>query len=103
MENEDIQRNEASESANKPKKRFRILGIILLTASLTILYISNLMYVNDLLNQVHQLNKEYDQIVNSNELIKARIVDLESPDRIIPYAEKNLRMINPNKAPKRIY
>lgn len=86
----------------KPKKRFLIFATIFLAAIITILYISNLMYVNKLLNQVHNLNREYEKVLNKNELIKHEIIRLESPDRIIPYAEKNLYMVISDEAPQKI-
>ena len=99
--NIDYETNQSNQK-KKPKKRFHIFATIILAAIITILYISNLMYVNKLLDHVHKLNREYDKVLNKNELIKQEIIRLESPDRIIPYAEKNLNMVISANAPKKI-
>jgi cell division protein FtsB len=98
--------NENSENdihieSKKPgvKKRFYIFAVIFISAVITILYISNLMYVNKLMKEVHYLNKEYQKIVITNENLQARIANLESPDRIIPYATDRLGMIRSEEAP----
>jgi cell division protein FtsL len=90
-----------SESDRKPKskKRFLIFGSILIAAAVTILYISNLFYVNKLLKDVHDLNKAYKEIISNNEVLQAEVSKLESPDRIIPYATDKLDMIVSEQAP----
>jgi len=86
-------------SKPKSKKRFLLFGSIFIAAVITILYVSNLMYVNKLMKEVHYLNKDYKEIVNTNEILQARLARLESPDRIIPYATDRLGMIVSDKAP----
>ncbi len=84
----------------KGMRRYHIFAGIFIAAVITVLYISNLMYVNKLLKEVHYLNKEYEIIVLTNEMLEARIVRLESPERIIPYADSKLGMIISDEAPK---
>ena len=94
--------NTDSSSKHKPKKRLRIFTGIFIAAVLTILYISNLMYVNKTMQEVYVLNKEYEEVVNKNELLMTKIIELESPERIITFAKNKLGMIKSNEAPKKI-
>jgi cell division protein FtsB len=95
-----LKTNEAeTDGKPKSKKRFLIFGMILIASAVTILYISNLFYVNKLLKDVYDLNKTYNEIINTNEILQARSSQLESPDRIIPYATDRLGMIVSEEAP----
>jgi len=101
QENSSSLNTSGIEAIRKPKskKRFLIFGTILIASIVTILYISNLLYVNKLLKDVHELNKDYEEIINTNEVLQSRLAELESPDRIIPYAINRLEMIDSDEAP----
>jgi len=84
----------------KRVSRWKLFGLLLLTASLMILYVSNVLYVDAQLEEMQSMKKIYTSIKNGNELLKTEIIKLESADRIIPLAEKELGMLKPEAPPK---
>lgn len=84
----------------KRVSRWKLFGLLLLSASLMLLYVSNVLYVDAQLEEMQSMKKIYNSIKNGNELLKTEIIKLESADRIIPYAENELGMLKPDKPPK---
>ncbi|MBI5324998.1 MAG: hypothetical protein HZB41_06985 [Ignavibacteriae bacterium] len=88
---------------HKEKKRisrWKLFGLILFSAILMVLYVSNVLYVDSQLEEMQAMKKIYNSYRNGNELLKTEIIKLESADRIIPYAENVLGMLKPDKPPK---
>ena len=80
--------------------RWKLFGLILFTSILMVMYVSNVLYVDSQLEEMQSMKKLYNSIKNGNELLKTEIIKLESADRIIPLAEKELGMLKPEVPPK---
>jgi cell division protein FtsL len=80
--------------------RWNVFGIIFVSALLMILYVGNVIAIDSILEEIQNLNKQRESIRNGNELLQTEIIKLESADRIIPLAEKELGMAKPSEAPE---
>ncbi len=88
---------------NKIKSnRWKTFGIVVLAAIITITYIDNVFRVNSLLSEIQNLEKQYDEIRTSNQVLITKIIELESVSRITTIAEEKLGMIKPTKVPQKI-
>ncbi|TAL68872.1 MAG: hypothetical protein EPN82_09405 [Bacteroidetes bacterium] len=90
------------DTPHKEKKRisrWKLFGLILFSAILMVLYVSNVLYVDSELEEIQSLKKIYNSYRNGNELLKTDIIKLESAERIIPLAEKELGMMKSDKPP----
>jgi len=86
----------------KSRRRTRtsnIVGIIFIVAVLAVMYVGNVIAVNNLAKEVNDLNARYSQIVSTNEVIKAEINRKASLERISLLAQEKLNMVNPTEAP----
>ncbi len=88
---------------NKIKSnRWKTFGLVVLAAILTITYIDNVFKVNSLLSEIQNLEKQYDEVRTSNQVLITKIIELESVSRITKIAEENLGMMKPSKVPQKI-
>lgn len=88
---------------NKIKSnRWKTFGLVVLLAIITITYIDNVFKVNSLLSEIQNLEKQYDEIRTSNQVLITKIIELESVSRITTIAEEKLGMIKPTKVPQKI-
>lgn len=79
--------------------RWAAFGLLALAALFTIAYIDNVIKVNKLMVEVQQLEHQNEEIRTSNELLNAKLIELQSAERITKIAEEKLGMIKPSKAP----
>ena len=90
----------AARPANKKtvtKKRrstFNVVTVLFCSAVAIILYIGNILTVNQLAVEVHQLQAQYDSITNKNKILETDISQKSNRDRIIEIAEKNLGLVS---------
>jgi cell division protein FtsL len=75
---------------------------ILLAALITVFYVSNVISIDSLLEENQQLKKKYTMLKNKNELLRTRINELQSADRIIKIATEELGMLKPEKIPEKL-
>ncbi|HOK13844.1 MAG TPA: FtsL-like putative cell division protein [Candidatus Kapabacteria bacterium] len=88
---------------NKIKSnRWKAFGLVVLAAILIITYIDNVFKVNSLLSEIQQLEKQYDEVRTSNQVLITKIIELESASRITKIAEEKLGMNKPTKVPQKI-
>ncbi|MFA6571431.1 MAG: septum formation initiator family protein [Bacteroidota bacterium] len=80
--------------------RWKIFGIVIITAFATIIYVSNVLAVDKLLEELQSLKKQKELKVNINEVLKSKVNQLQSAERIIPLACDKLGMIKPVQAPE---
>lgn len=80
-------------------KTSNVVGILFLIATAALLYVGNVIAVNNLAKEVNDLNMKHNQIVSTNEVIKAEINRKASLERISLMAQEKLGMINPKEAP----
>lgn len=82
--------------------RVKILSAIIVASALTILYINNVMQIDSLLLEIRTYEKEYESLRIKREIINARLISMESADRIIPLAESSLGLVLPSELPSRM-
>jgi|GEM_PF-2912626 len=104
---DDININETQDVKDKvpdvPFKginRIRLFILIVLGALSTIFYVNNVMQINSLLKENQSLKKNYKNFKNGNELLRARLNELESAERIIGIATNELGMVKAAKPPE---
>ncbi len=96
----------AVRSANKrvvPKKRrstFNIVAVLFLSAIAIIAYIGNILTVNQLAVEVHQLQAQYGKIQNANSVLKAEINRKSAWQRIGNTAKEQLGMTYAKERPQ---
>ncbi|NUN69929.1 MAG: hypothetical protein HUU02_09495 [Bacteroidetes bacterium] len=86
-------------NAKKRTKTSNIVGILFLTATVALLYVGNVIAVNNLAKEVNDLNARHSQIISTNEVIRAEINRKASLERISLMAQEKLSMVNPKEAP----
>lgn len=86
----------------KERRKLNRLSIFLLvvcSALGTILYVSNVVRVNELLQEVQTLERSRDSLVSANEALRIEATRLRSADRISHIAAEKLGMMQPQEAP----
>ena len=86
-------------NAKKRAKTSNIVGMLFLIAAGALLYVGNVIAVNNLAKEVNDLNSKYNQILSTNEVIKSEINRKASLERISLMAQEKLGLINPKEAP----
>ncbi|MCK9409245.1 MAG: hypothetical protein WCX28_11700 [Bacteriovoracaceae bacterium] len=86
-------------NTKKRAKTSNVVGILFLVATAALLYVGNVIAVNNLAKEVNDLNTRHNQIVSTNEVIKAEINRKASLERISLMAQEKLGMTNPKEAP----
>lgn len=80
-------------------KTSNVVGVLFLIAAAALLYVGNVIAVNNLAKEVDDLQARYQHILSTNELIKAEINRKASLERISLMAQEKLGMTNPKEAP----
>ena len=78
---------------------FSIILILLGAAIAIVLYISNIIAVNQLLNDINALQAQYDRITMEQEVLRAQINKMASLERIQEKAQQELNLKNPSESP----
>jgi cell division protein FtsL len=78
---------------------FTIVLLLLCGAVASVLYIGNILTVGHLMNQINRLQTNHQQILNDQELLKARINRLSGSERIQQLAHDQLGLQNPKQLP----
>lgn len=76
-----------------------IMTVLVGVAVVIVLYISNIIAIGQLLNQINQLQNRYDRILNEQEMLKVQISRMSSLERIRKLAEDELGLRNPSESP----
>ncbi len=80
--------------------RWTVVLFVVCAALVLILYVSNVIYTDSLLRQIHQQRKELDNLVDANDLMRLKIGQLSSPERIADIAERKLGFVRLQLAPR---
>ncbi len=83
-------------------RRWTTAGMLLVAATLAVLYISNAIAINNLMSDITSLEHERDQILGENEGFRADLLRLMSVDRIAGIATSKLGMVQPGRPPQPI-
>ncbi len=92
-------RPNVKKTTRRKVKTTNVVGVMILFAIAALLYVGNVIAVNNLAKEVNDLNTRYNQILGMNELLKAEINRKSSLDRIGLLAQEQLGMTNPKEAP----
>ena len=80
--------------------RWNIFALIAIVSVSVVLYIGNVIQVNSLIKEVHQMKKGCEELKNRNIILHNKLAELESPDRILTIATERLGMVRSDKAPQ---
>lgn len=78
---------------------FNIVLLLLAAAVFIVLYIGNIIAVDQLLNEINALETQHQRILMEQEMLKAQINRLSSLERIREKAEEELGLQNPKEPP----
>lgn len=94
-----MRQNVRTSKSRKKTKTSNIVGILFVIAVAAVLYVGNVIAVNNLAKEVGELNARYMKVVSTNEVIKAEINRKASLERISLMAQEKLGMVNPKEPP----
>ncbi len=100
----DVQQAAALPPANRRYTQrkispFNIILILMASAAAIVLYISNIIAVDQLVNDIHKSDVRLQEILNEQEMLHARINQMSSLERIRKRAEDELGLKNPTDVP----
>lgn len=78
---------------------FNIILVLMGTAAAVVLYISNVIAVNQLVDDIHRSDVQLQEILSDQEALRARINQMSSLERIRKRAEDELGLKNPADVP----
>lgn len=81
-------------SPRKRRSTFNIVAVLFLAAIAIVVYIGNILTVNQLAVEVHQLQSQYDKKMNENKILQSVIDKKSNRDRIVEIAEKELGLVS---------
>ena len=73
--------------------------LLILLAGVTLLYVNNVVRVNQLLSDIKTLEYSRDSLVSSTNLLRNEVFSLESSDRITRIAREHIGLTQPASAP----
>lgn len=79
---------------------FNIILILMGTAAAIVLYISNIIAVNQLVSDIHKSDVRLQNILSEQEILKARINQMSSLEHVRKRAEDELGLRNPTDVPR---
>jgi cell division protein FtsB len=85
--------------AHRRVSPFNIILILMASAAAIVLYISNIIAVDQLVNDIHKSDVRLQEILSEQEMLHARINQMSSLERIRKRAEEELGLRNPADVP----
>jgi len=85
--------------AHRKVSPFNIVVILILSAVFIVLYIGNIIAVDQLVSDIHKSDVRLQEIQSEQEVLRARINQMSSLERIRKRAEDELGLKNPTDAP----
>ena len=79
--------------------RLKIVLTLVISVVITLVYVDNTIKINALLTKIQAQEATISDVKAYNEILKSRIIELESAERITSIAEKQLGLSKPNKVP----
>jgi len=78
---------------------FNLILMLMGAAAAIVLYIGNIIAVDQLVNDIHKSEVQLENILNEQEMLRARISQMSSLERIRKRAEDELGLKNPSDVP----
>ncbi|MBI3232468.1 MAG: cell division protein FtsL [Bacteroidetes bacterium] len=82
--------------------RWSIFGLLVVSAAVVVLYVSNVVRVNTMMRDMQSHEKTRDSLVYSNQGLQSEIMRLQSAERITTIAKTKLGMIPNPQVPKKL-
>jgi cell division protein FtsB len=79
---------------------FNIILVLMGTAAAIVLYIGNIIAVNQLVSDIHKSDGRLQEILSEQEILKAQINQMSSLERVRKRAEDELGLRNPTDVPR---
>lgn len=79
---------------------FNIVAFLFVFAVALVLYISNIIAVNTLAREIGQLERQYESVRNTNEILRAELNNRTGLERIGSIAAGRLGLQNPSEPPR---
>jgi len=79
---------------------FNIILVLMGTAAAIVLYIGNIIAVNQLVGDIHKSDIRFQNILSEQEILKAHINQMSSLERVRKRAEDELGLRNPTDIPR---
>lgn len=80
--------------------RWLVLVFIIVAATSSLVFVSNVRNINALLIENRELEKEASVLQDKNKRLQSETIHLQSADRIIKFATEKLDMVPPDVAPE---
>ena len=96
-----------AEPKPEPKLRNKInrltLGALIVVSAIYIaIYVGNVLKVNSLVKEQQRVKSEIDSLADYSQNLRAKIVNLQSADRITLIAAEKLKMSQAQRAPEKL-
>ncbi len=79
--------------------RLKLFFMVALSAVLVLLYVDNTVKINTLLNDIAKTEKKIQEIKTENEILKSKIISLQSAERITTICKEKFGLHKPSKVP----
>ncbi|TAE23795.1 MAG: hypothetical protein EAZ92_14200 [Candidatus Kapaibacterium sp.] len=83
-------------------RRWLAFGILTASAVFIVVFVNNVLRVGKMTEDIDKMKKEHQRLTHQNELYRAEIIRLQSPERITTVAKAHLNLIPATTAPERI-
>jgi cell division protein FtsB len=102
-----IQHNEQETDSNPIKRlkfrtiknnRWKVLIAVIGLALFTVLYVYNVMQIDSRMKEVQEMSREYDKLHESNNMLRSKLNQLHSADRIIKIAREEIGLVPADSA-----
>ena len=99
-----FQDDEVKEAAKSFLKlnRWSVFIFLFLTALSMVFYVGNVLAINDLYKDIRQLETRKKRILNTNNVLRSKVIELQSAKRIVTLAEEKLKMVKSNTPPVKL-
>ena len=102
---DEEQNIEQQETESKPRIKIRInrlvlLFVLLFASALMILYVDNVRRIDDMYSDIQKNRKLSNKVQNEIDLLRTRLNYLQSPERIMKVAEREMDMIKIEELPE---
>lgn len=97
-----LPREQTSVERSLLPRRWLILGVLVASAVFVVVFVNNVLRVGKITEELDLMKKEHQRLSHQNELYRAEIIRLQSPERITAVAKARLGLIPSTAAPERI-
>ncbi len=82
--------------------RWSLFAVIVLSAGAIVLFVSNAIAVNKLVERIDDRQSVLEKLQRENDRLRAESIHLQSPDRVSAFARDKLGMVQAASAPRKL-